>query len=596
MSTFIKSDQDFERFFKEFYPAVYAFMQHYTGDDELSADLTQDVFLKVYEQREKIVSLESAKAFLYTVGRYLYWNHCKHERARERYIEQLQENEEDDYDFLPEGVYAKEEDFREMEKPNLQVFYVMETGYRRMVRWDNLLRFRLIGGPSRGEEVGNEINVRGMYFGQLHGLVSERYPALGYVLDRVESLYGPVRSLGGSDLSIGEVMESEEALERWSLAEMWEEGNLDARKRRVYLERKMEDLVDRVTWAGVQPTELAGFLGDFWREHAFEQVEYEVFRREVEAVFGVDVEDVLREWYDFKGLPEFWVKDVRKDLLSGWRVGEPVRWGLKATVFNAGEVEGFVRVKIENIEDTARFRRGVRGGWNPYNEEYVVCRLKPGAGQRVDMEVGWIGKVELSMAHARNLPNMLEFRDTTDRWRVYPEGEVTREEFVMGDVVVDDVDEGCRLVRRVPLFERLRYGEEGRPLDWRIYGGFFLPAGWTKIVGEGFYGLSRKSCIERLAGNGNSGVEWTAELPEAGEYEVFVYLGDVPADNGDVLTYTVGYDGGEEMVEVDMKQRGWVSIGRYACTAGNNRVYLTDKGRDKQWIYADAVKWMRVRD
>ena len=110
MSTFIKSDQDFERFFKEFYPAVYAFMQHYTGDAELSADLTQDVFLRVYEQREKIVSLESAKAFLYTVGRYLYWNHCKHERARERYMEQLQEDEEDDYDFLSE--VTKEETIR----------------------------------------------------------------------------------------------------------------------------------------------------------------------------------------------------------------------------------------------------------------------------------------------------------------------------------------------------------------------------------------------------------------------------------------------------------------------------------------------------
>lgn len=57
------SDGDFEKFFKEFYPAVYAFLVRYTGDSELASNLAQDTFLHVYEEREKIGTIEYAKLF-----------------------------------------------------------------------------------------------------------------------------------------------------------------------------------------------------------------------------------------------------------------------------------------------------------------------------------------------------------------------------------------------------------------------------------------------------------------------------------------------------------------------------------------------------
>ena len=98
----IVSNKDFEKFYKEFYPAVYAFLVHYTGDSEVAVDLAQNTFLRVYEQREKIATVEHGKAFLYTTARYLYWNHRKHEQAHQNYLEQLDKSEQDDYDFLQE--------------------------------------------------------------------------------------------------------------------------------------------------------------------------------------------------------------------------------------------------------------------------------------------------------------------------------------------------------------------------------------------------------------------------------------------------------------------------------------------------------------
>ena len=102
MGAIIQSDKEFEAFFRENFSAVYAFMKRYTQDDELAADLAQETFIRVFERREEIVSVDYGKAFLYTVARHLYWNHCKHQRAMENYFAQLDENDTDDYDFLQE--------------------------------------------------------------------------------------------------------------------------------------------------------------------------------------------------------------------------------------------------------------------------------------------------------------------------------------------------------------------------------------------------------------------------------------------------------------------------------------------------------------
>ena len=63
MSAIIQSNKDFEVFFRENFPSVYAFMKRYTGDDELAADLAQETFIRVYERRDEIVSVDYGKLF-----------------------------------------------------------------------------------------------------------------------------------------------------------------------------------------------------------------------------------------------------------------------------------------------------------------------------------------------------------------------------------------------------------------------------------------------------------------------------------------------------------------------------------------------------
>ena len=112
-----------------------------------------------------------------------------------------------------------------------------------------------------------------------------------------------------------------------------------------------------------------------------------------------------------------------------------------------------------------------------------------------------------------------------------------------------------------------------------------------------FYGTVVHDAYCKSVGEGKYKAEWTTQIPEAGEYEVY---------------YTV-YDslGGHEIrVEPAEESMGWVSLGKYYLEKGEAKVVLDDRGggseevdekseggmrmmQNKQMIVADAVKWVR---
>ncbi len=107
MSSEILSKKGFESFFRENYPAVYAFLKRYVNDEELAADIAQETFIRVYERRKEITSIEYSRAFLYTVARNLYRNHCKHLNVEKQYCIRLDEADLYDYDFLNEVTHQE---------------------------------------------------------------------------------------------------------------------------------------------------------------------------------------------------------------------------------------------------------------------------------------------------------------------------------------------------------------------------------------------------------------------------------------------------------------------------------------------------------
>ncbi|MFR7810908.1 MAG: RNA polymerase sigma factor [Butyricimonas faecihominis] len=81
---------------------VYTLMQRYTGERELSRDFTQEAFVRVFEHRGEFETEENAKAFLYTVARRIYLDHCKHQKIENQYQNRVNEEDPEEYDFLKE--------------------------------------------------------------------------------------------------------------------------------------------------------------------------------------------------------------------------------------------------------------------------------------------------------------------------------------------------------------------------------------------------------------------------------------------------------------------------------------------------------------
>lgn len=98
----IVSHKEFKAFFETFFIPVYTLMQRYTGERELSRDFTQEAFVRVFEHWGEFETEENAKAFLYTVARRIYLDHCKHQKIKNQYQNRVNEEDPEEYDFLKE--------------------------------------------------------------------------------------------------------------------------------------------------------------------------------------------------------------------------------------------------------------------------------------------------------------------------------------------------------------------------------------------------------------------------------------------------------------------------------------------------------------
>jgi RNA polymerase sigma-70 factor (family 1) len=75
----------FEKIFNKLYPVLCFFSNKYLKDSIESEDVTQDLFIQVWNQREKFESFEQIKAFLYLSAKNKCLNIIKHINIKEKY-------------------------------------------------------------------------------------------------------------------------------------------------------------------------------------------------------------------------------------------------------------------------------------------------------------------------------------------------------------------------------------------------------------------------------------------------------------------------------------------------------------------------------
>ncbi len=90
--------QDEKKWFKDIFDEHHDYIRNYlyylSGDADLSDDLVQDVFLKVWEKRES-VKRESVLPFLFTIARHLYFKNHRRKSIHLRFLEMWEEQTRD---------------------------------------------------------------------------------------------------------------------------------------------------------------------------------------------------------------------------------------------------------------------------------------------------------------------------------------------------------------------------------------------------------------------------------------------------------------------------------------------------------------------
>lgn len=60
---------DFEQLYNTHWKSVFGIIYHYTKDQEISAELSQELFASIWEQREKMTFHKNAKAYLFKAAK-----------------------------------------------------------------------------------------------------------------------------------------------------------------------------------------------------------------------------------------------------------------------------------------------------------------------------------------------------------------------------------------------------------------------------------------------------------------------------------------------------------------------------------------------
>lgn len=107
VETFYSGDENaFKAIFLNYFPRVKGFIAHLIKNEAVAEDLSQEIFVNLWELRESLPQIRSFDAYLYRMAKNAVLNHVKRNSYHERYIShEILKQEEF---TIEEEVFAKE--------------------------------------------------------------------------------------------------------------------------------------------------------------------------------------------------------------------------------------------------------------------------------------------------------------------------------------------------------------------------------------------------------------------------------------------------------------------------------------------------------
>lgn len=99
----------FDALFTLYHPKVKSFLFGFVKNEDLASDMTQDIFFKVWVNRETISKVQSFKAYLFRMARNMIYDYYDHSLIEEKYVLKQQELNGELYsNMIEEELYARE--------------------------------------------------------------------------------------------------------------------------------------------------------------------------------------------------------------------------------------------------------------------------------------------------------------------------------------------------------------------------------------------------------------------------------------------------------------------------------------------------------
>ncbi len=316
---------------------------------------------------------------------------------------------------------------------------------------------------------------------------------------------------------------------------------------------------------------------------------------------GEDLSPWLEVWIHQTDLPGFVLGDVEAYRISDSEDGSP-NYQVLVTVRNEESAPGMLRLEY--------FSGRERDGGDRGESEPI----------RVDahstVEIGLVMSAPPRRVHV--MPYLALNRDSFDAHvpAIDEESKVEAEPFIgvrdsdwtppSDVIVVDDLDDGFS-VEESESRGLWRFGGRGR--DEELDNGLPLlergprsASRWSRWVRSSAYGKYRHTAAVVKAGKGGNKAIFSAEIPEAGQWELEYHLLRGPGRGRGGpggrglpgtwnLTITDGSDRRELQFNADEADAGWNSLGEFDIAEGEVRVEVSDE-TDGAYVLADAIRWV----
>ena len=483
-----------------------------------------------------------------------------------------------EYDFLKSNI-INDKDPAE----NFLVRYSRSFSYSSRDLLEKNMFFEQLVRHHARNKIKNENNISELIQKYHYNVYSSEFAGINLLFHRMlDRFYASSEYWGGG---------TNKYFEEHSLGEALQKPNRDIDlKDAIYL--KGDYFIKYLLYA-ISCQEFERFNTVFMECHNFQCFSYEDYCEKIKKEFGINLLELTRKLYHEKGLPAFYFRDARVDVVETSN-GEEDGYVFSIKVWNKGNIEGLISLNDSDLKE-----------WQNYIIPAGACKEIKTYFKGVPEEF----EIELCTNLSRNDPWSFVFREFSSITAIKKpiEGIFDTDTFAFasetGVYIVDNEDPGFRIVEDRRMLDKT-YKQAKRSNSYK-------GSHWNLMyLGDEGYGELSKKFLEKKSNEGISAVEWEISLPESGEYEVFVYnirsyadlvYGDRIRREGKgspIQTYRLTCVNGEkevEMAPLDSEQ-GWVSLGVYSINSGLAKVRLSGQGSDpRQTIIADAVKWVKVK-